>query len=185
MRGVAAACALLLLLSGCGVPDREPAGLALVRVLGVDGSGPVELTAVCGSDQGDGDRGWAAGESLSAAGEELPWSGAEKLSLTGVSFLVVGPGTELEQVLLWALEDVELGAAATVWLAEEGAGELLNPCGDPASDLELLKRQGIAPPTVAGAAAALFTDGRVALPLLTQREGRVVSAGGAVWIGNS
>lgn len=182
---MAAACALLLLLSGCGAPDREPSNLALVRVLGVDGSGPVELTAVCGgSDQGDGDRGKAAGETLAAAGEELPWSGTEKLSLTGVSFLVVGSGTDLEQVLLWALEDVELGAAATVWLAVEGVGELLDPCGDPAADLELLERQGSAAPTVAGAAAALFTDGRVALPLLTQREGRVVSAGGAVWIGN-
>ena len=52
MRRAVALLAGLLLLSGCVPNAREPAELALVRVLGVDGGGPVTLTAVCGgSDQ--------------------------------------------------------------------------------------------------------------------------------------
>lgn len=182
MKGAAAVCAILLLLAGCGAADREPSALALVRVLGVDGAGPVELTAVCGgSDQQDGARGATAGESFLEARNALLWSGEKKLSLTGVSCLVIGPDADLRQLLLAALEDVELGAAATVWVAEEGAGNMLGQCRDPASDLELLVRQGIEAPTVAGAIAALYADGRVTLPRLTQQDGRAVSPGGTVW----
>ena len=68
-------CALLLLAGWRPVP-REPEGLALVRVLGVDGSGPVELTAVCGGeDQKEPDRGRSAGADFGGALEILPWSG--------------------------------------------------------------------------------------------------------------
>ena len=45
------ALSLALLLCGCAPTAREPDQLSLVRVLGVAGSGPVELTAVCGMDQ--------------------------------------------------------------------------------------------------------------------------------------
>src|SRR5699024_10956811 len=44
------ALSLALVLCGCAPTAREPDQLALVRVLGVAGSGPVELTAVCGLD---------------------------------------------------------------------------------------------------------------------------------------
>ena len=40
--------ALLFLLSGCAPQARELDGMALVRVLGVDGGEEVTLTAVCG-----------------------------------------------------------------------------------------------------------------------------------------
>ena len=40
--------ALVVLLAGWHPVPKEPEGLALVRVLGVDGAGPVTLTAVCG-----------------------------------------------------------------------------------------------------------------------------------------
>ena len=44
--GIAAA----VLLAGWRPAPKEPEGLALVRVLGVDGPGPVTLTAVCGGE---------------------------------------------------------------------------------------------------------------------------------------
>ena len=98
------------LLAGWRPAPREPEGLALVRVLGADGPGPVALTAVCGGDGGEApSRGRSAGESFDAALEGLPWSGEEELSLTSVSYLVVGRDVELREVLLAVLRDRELG----------------------------------------------------------------------------
>ena len=182
MRRMAALLLCLLLLSGCPPTAREPADLALVRVLGVDGAAPVTLTAVCGgSDQEDPGRGRCTGVSFSQAKAELPWSGREELSLTSVSYLVIGPEADLLAVVLAVLNDAELGASATVWLAEDGAGALLDRCDDPASDLELLTMQGAAAPTVAQTAAALAAEGRAALPKLVERDGRAEAQGEAVW----
>lgn len=167
-----------VLLAGWRPPAREPDALALVRVLGVDGAGPVELTAVCGGeDQGDQSRGQCAGADFCAALEALPWSGTEELSLTSVSYLLVGRDVDLEEVLLAVLRNEELGASAAVWLADEGAAALLDECGDPAATLDLLARQGVAAPTAARALAALYDTGRVELPLLRGGED------GPVWLG--
>lgn len=167
--------AMALLLTGCASVAREPDHLALVRVLGIDGSKTVTLTAVCGSDSnGETGRGSAEAESFETARRAVVWSGmAEELALTGVSYLVVGPDVDLEAVLFTVLEDAELGATATVWLAEGGAAALLNGCGDPNGDLERLTLQKIEAPTVAQAVAALTTDGWVDLPCLIQRDGRL------------
>lgn len=155
------------LLAGWRPAPREPEGLALVRVLGADGPGPVALTAVCGGDGGEApSRGRAAGESFDAALEGLPWSGEEELSLTSVSYLVVGRDVELREVLLAVLRDRELGASATVWLAEEGAAALLDRCPDPAAGLDLLARQGVEAPTAAQALARLEGGEVLSLPLL-------------------
>lgn len=182
MKGLAALLAGLLLLSGCASNAREPADLALVRVLGVDGGGPVTLTAVCGgSGQEDPGRGSCAGGSFPEAKKELPWSGREELSLTSVSYLLLGPDTDLYAVAMAILNDPELGASATVWLAAEGAGALLDGCGDPASDLELLTMAGTEAPTVAQAAAALAGGSQVTLPCLTEENGRAVKQGEAIW----
>lgn len=182
MRRMAAVLAGLLLLSGCAPNAREPADLALVRALGVDGGGPVTLTAVSGgSDQEELCRGACTGGSFQEAKEGLPWSGREELSLTSVSYLLVGPDTDLYAVAMAVLNDPELGASATVWLAPEGAGTLLSGCDDPASDLELLTMAGARAPTVAQAAAALATEGQVTLPRLTQRDGQAVEQGESVW----
>lgn len=162
--------ALAVLLAGWRPVPREPEGMALVRVLGVDGAGPVTLTAVCGGeDQEDPSRGQYTGADFDGALAELPWSGEEELSLTSVSWLVVGRDVELKQVLTAALRDEELGAAATVWLAEEGAAELLARCEDAASALELLKRRGIDAPTVVQALAGLERGETLSLPLLAGR----------------
>ena len=160
---------LAVLLAGGRSASKEPEGLALVRVLGVDGADPLTLTAVCGGEENGPERGRCAGGSFGEALACLPWSGEEELSLTSVSYLIVGRDVELADVLLAALENPELGAACTVWLAEEGAGALLDRCGDPARALELLERQGMEAPTVVEVLAALWGGEELCLPLLTGR----------------
>ena len=163
--------AALALLAGWRPVPREPEGLALVRVLGVDGSGPLALTAVCGGDdQEDPSRGWCIGADFEDALERLPWSGEEELSLTSVSYIIVGRDVELRDVLLAVLRNEELGASATVWLAEEGAAALLSRCADPASGLDLLTRQELEAPTVVEALARLEAGETLSLPLLTGEE---------------
>lgn len=173
-----------LLLCGCAPVAREPDDLALVRVLGVDGAGPVTLTAVCGSDgQQKVSRGTAVEVDFPAARRKLPWSGkGEELSLTGVSWLLVGPEVDLQAVLLAILEDADLGASATVWLVEAGAAAVLEACDDPAADLELLTLQGVSAPTVAQAVAELSTEGAVSLPCLGERDGRLEERGMKEWV---
>lgn len=159
---------LAVLLAGWGPAPKEPEGLGLVRVLGVDGRGPVTLTAVCGGDdQGDQSRGRFTGADFGRALGGLPWSGSEELSLTSVSYIIVGRDVELREVLLAALRNEELGASATVWLAEEGAARLLEGCRDPAAGLDLLTRRGTEAPTVVEALAELERGGSPCLPLLT------------------
>lgn len=163
---------LAVLLAGWRPAPKEPEGLALVRVLGVDGSGPVELTAVCGGEDQEEERsrGRCAGTDFEEALKGLPWSGKEELSLTSVSYFIVGRDVDLEHVLLAALRNEELGASASVWLAEDGAAVLLESCKDPATGLELLVRRGIEPPTVVEALAALYGGEELCLPLLTAEE---------------
>ena len=159
--------ALAVLLVGWRAAPKEPEGLGLVRVLGVDGPGPVLLTAVCGGDdQEDPSRGQCAGPGFEEALEGLPWSGEEELSLTSVSYIIVGRDVELREVLLAVLRDEELGASATVWLAEEGAAAMLARCEDPASGLDLLTRRGVEAPTVVQALAKLERGEPLGLPLL-------------------
>ena len=164
--------ALAVLLAGWHPVPREPEGLALVRVLGVDGAGPVTLTAVCGGEDQEIDqsRGQCTGDDFETALEKAPWSGEEEMSLTSITYLIVGWDVDLESVLLTALRDEELGANVTVWLARGGAAELLESCADPASALELLERQGLEGPTVVEALAALYGEDGLRLPLLTAGE---------------
>lgn len=172
-----------LLLCGCAPVAREPDNLALVRVLGVDGSGPVTLTAVCGGMDGtENSRGTATEADFLAARRQLPWSGeGVELSLTGVRYLLVGPEVDLQAVLFAVLEDADLGATATVWLVEDGAAKLLDAGTDPAADLELLALQGVRAPTVAQAVAALSTEGSVFLPCLAERDGHLEERGVMEW----
>lgn len=177
--------AALLLLAGRGLA-REPDELALVRALGVDGSAPVALTAVCGGEDQEEDvrRGACAGEDLAGALKQVRWAdgaGREELSLTSVSYLIAGRDADLEAMLLEVLRDEELGACATVWLADGEAGELLDACRDPAGKLALLEREGVPAPTAARALAALRTGGEVRLPLLAAGESGPVWLGEEVW----
>lgn len=176
--------AALLLFSGCSANAREPDDLALVRVLGVDGASPVTLTAVCGGvDQQDPARGSCTGESFGLARTQLPWSGSEELALTSVSWLLVGDDADLTAVLFAVLEDQELGASAKVFVADGGAAKVLEGCRDPAADLELLSRRQVSAPTAAKALGTLLTEGSVLLPVVTEREGRLVLGGEVRWNG--
>ena len=183
MRGCAVLILCALLLTGCAPVAREPDNLILVRVLGVDGGSPTILTAVCARDkQGNVGRGRAEAETFEQARRQIPWSGtAEELSLTGVSYLLIGPETDLENFLYSVLEDEDLGATATVWLTETGAAAELEICEDPAADLELLTLQGVRAPTVAQAVAALSSTGEVSLPCLEMRDGKFDERGVRQW----
>lgn len=174
---------VLLLLTGCAPVAREPDNLTLVRVLGVDGSTPVMLTAVCARDaQGQVGRGCAEADDFEQARRQIPWSGtAEELSLTGVSYLLIGPEVDLEGILFSVLEDSDLGATATVWLVETGPGVVLEDCEDPVGDMERLTMQGIPAPTVAQALAALNSNGEVTLPCLGEQNGVLKEQGVCQW----
>ena len=175
--------ALCVLLTGWHPVPKEPEGLALVRVLGVDGPGPITLTAVCGGEDQEGNqsRGQCAGADFEEALSALPWSGREELSLTSVTDLIVGREVELEGVLLTALRNEQLGASAAVWLGSDGAAVLLGSCEDPASALELLERQGYKGPTVVEALAALYRGDGLRLPLLTVGEDGLALTGWVEW----
>ena len=164
--------ALAALLAGWHPVPKEPEGLALIRGLGVDGPGPVTLTAVCGGEDQEGNqsRGQCTGADFEEALKELRWSGGEELSVTSVTWFIIGREVNLESVLLPALRNEELGAAATVWLGSGGAAELLGDCEDPASALELLERQGFEAPTVVEALAALYKGDELRLPRLAAGE---------------
>ncbi|HIT32993.1 MAG TPA: hypothetical protein IAC25_09205 [Candidatus Enterenecus stercoripullorum] len=183
MKGVVMmALAAAVALSGCAPSGREPDNLALVRVMGVDGAGPVTLTGVCGgANQQDVSRGTSQGETFGLARDRLPWSSTEELALTSVGYLLIGRDADLTAVLFAVLEDQDLGASATVWLAQDGALAELESCQDPATDLELLLRQGVRVPTAAQALAALCTEGQAVLPVVTAREGRLEIRGEEVW----
>jgi len=182
VKGMLLAVLLLLSLCGCSPNAREPADLALVRVLGVDGASPVTLTAVCGSANGQEPlRGSCTGESFELSRGRLPWAGEKELALTSVSHLVSGQDADLLAVLFAILEDRELGPSALVWLVDGQAAQLLSECRDPAAELELLTRQGIKVPTAAKALGTILTDGSVLLPLLTQDGGRLMVQGEARW----
>ena len=173
-----AGAALAVLLAGWHPAPKEPEGLALVRVLGVDGPGPVTLTAVCGGEDQEHNqsRGQCTGADFEEALSTVSWSGEEELSITSVTYLIVGQDVELESVLLAALRNEKLGAAATVWLAEGGAAELLGSCEDPATALELLERQGFEAPTVVEALATLYRGDELCLPRLAAGEDGLRSA---------
>lgn len=173
-----------LLLCGCSPNAREPDNLALVRVLGVDGASPVTLTAVCsGSDGQPPLRGNCVGDTFGHAREALPWVGEEELALTGVSWLIIGREADLEGVLFSVLEDQELGASASIWLADEGAAALLKGCEDPVGQLELLRARGIRGVSVAEALGSLQTEGSVLLPVLAVQEELLLLKGEERWHG--
>lgn len=176
-------CALLALalLSGCAPQAAEPEGTALVQVLGVDGGGPVTLTAVCPGQQGaEPVVGSATAADFAAARAKLPAAGERALALTNLSYLIVNREADLREVLFAVLEDGELSPAATVWCTGDAA-ELLENCGDAAGRLAVLEASGVEAPTVADALAQLESFGAVRLPRLEWNGGAMTVEGGVLW----
>ena len=173
--------ALLCLLSGCAPHAREPEGLALVRVLGVDGGSGVTLTAVCGSEDGrEPVRGTVSAPEFASARNQLPWSGERELALTNLSCIIINKEAVLEEVLAAILNDQEMSPSATVWYAEDAA-KLLEACGDPVGRLQMLSDQGVFAPTVVEALAELKETGAVCLPELCVDHGMLKKGGMVLW----
>lgn len=171
----------LLLLEGCAPNAREPDGLALARVLGVDGTEPVTLTAVCGQEDGEnGPRGSAAGTDFQEARQGLPWTGEKEIALTSLSYIIVGAGADLERAAQTVLDDHELSPGASVWYAEN-VGELLEACENPAERMAVLEEQGVKAPTAVQVLARLRVDGRVELPRLVWNGEQMDVEGVFVW----
>lgn len=158
----------LLFLTGCG--GQELSNVSLVRTLGIDGLGPVTVTAVTGAE-GEQVLFAAAGEDVIAAQRLLETLGSKRLAVTHVGQVVLG-----EKASPRALWDEVLhrdsGYGATVWLAEEGsAHSLLSGSDDPAGRLKHLEESGIAAPSLMEVVSALARDGRVSLPVVGVRGG--------------
>ncbi len=174
----------LLTAAGCAPNAREPDGLALARVLGVDGRGPVTLSAVCEQDEEGGEplRGSATGSDFQAARSALPWTGERELALTSLSYLIIDRDADVKAVTAAVLADQELSPGASVWLAED-VGTLLEECADPVGRLAVLEERGIEAPTAAQALAKVETDGSVPLPLLLWDGETLETAGAVRWEG--
>lgn len=180
-RGVLLLAAMLCLLSGCAAHAREPEGLALVRVLGVNGGDRIILTAVCGAQNGqEAVQGTVAAAEFCAARSLLPGCGERELSLTNLSFIIINKEVDLQQVLMEVLQDREMSPSAAVWVTDS-AGELLAAAKDPVGRLEVLSGQGVEAPTAVDALAELETTGVVRLPVLREEEGLLIPEGTLLW----
>lgn len=165
--------ALLALLTAGG--GRELTDVTLIQTAGVDGAGPLTVTAV-GED--DGDRYRAQGGDLARAREGLREVGRTRLELTHVAQLVLGPEVPVEEVLWQELTHRDSGYGATVWLTDEPAGELLDLADAPCQRLKAMEENGSAdPPTILEVLSALSREGEVNLPVLA-REGAELRAAG-------
>lgn len=173
-KGMILALGLALLLTGCG--GTELSNVSLVRTLGIDGGGPVTVTAIAG---GEDERALfhCAGEDVLAAEETLETLGTERLAVTHVGQVVLGEDTSVQ--CLWdEVVHRDSGYGATVWLAEEGtAYGLLSAVDDPAGRLKHLEESGVAAPTLLEAVSALVRDGQVTVPVLGLRDGELEVVG--------
>lgn len=169
--------ALAGLLTGCG--GQELADVTLIQTLGVDGPGPVELTAL-----GEGETGenlyTVRGEDAARAQEGLAAVGDTRLTVTHVAQLVLGPGAQVEETLWQELAHRESGYGATVWLAQGpmSAGELLAGAEKASARLKSLEENAeVAAPTILTALSDLERQGWVELPVLTREAGRLQVSG--------
>ena len=124
---------LAVLLAGWRPAPREPEGIALVRALGVDGGGPVVLTAVCGGeDQENPSRGSCAGEDFNGAlaalrmvlrGAACPvWGGA-----VGAASLLAACGDPASALELMERRGVEAPTVVEALAALRAGEELCLP----------------------------------------------------------
>lgn len=173
---------LLLLTAGCAPHAREPEQLALVRVLGVDGGGPVTVTGLCSpTEQGEPPPpGRAMGADLAQALDCLPWVGEQELALSHLSHVVLGDGASLAELLEELAERRTLSVTAALWQCGE-AGPLLEGCPGAFERLELLKQGGVQPPTAGEVLAALAAGEPVRLPRLVEEDGSLRLVEEALW----
>lgn len=173
-RGIALAAGMALLLTGCG--GRELTNVSLVRTLGIDGPGPVVVTAVAG-EEGERALFRCAGEDVIAAQATLETLGTQRLAVTHVGQVVLGENAAAET--LWdEVVHRDSGYGATVWLTETGSAYgLLSSADDPAGRLKHLEECGAGAPTLLEAVRALARDGRVSAPVIGLRSGELELVG--------
>lgn len=164
----------LLFLAGCG--GQELSNVSLVRTLGIDGPGPVAVTAVAGAEE---ERAlfYATGEDVIAAQKALETLGSERLAVTHVGQVVLGENATAQA--LWdEVVHRDSGYGATVWLTESGSAYgLLADADDPAGRLKHLEESGAAAPSLMEAVSALARDGEVAVPVIGLRGGEIEITG--------
>lgn len=164
----------LLFLTGCG--GRELSNVSLVRTLGIDGPGPVVVTAIAGEEE---ERALfcCEGNDIIAAQAALETLGTERLAVTHVGQVVLGE-TALAETLWEEVVQRDSGYGATVWLAEEGSAyDLLAGADDPAGRLKHLEESGVAAPSLLEAVSALARDGHVCVPVIGLRDGDIQVTG--------
>ena len=159
---------LALAVSGLAAGSRELINVTLLQTLGVDGAGPVALTAVAPSDEKDPPQRYRTqADTLANAREELRELGKTRLEVTHVAQLVLGPDVPVEETLWAELNDRASGCDARVWLSQEPAGELLAGIYEPCLRLEAMEANGSTKaPTLLEALSTLTREGQVTLPVL-------------------
>lgn len=153
----------------CGCAGQELTDVTLIQAVGVDGPGPVTLTAV-GDEEEAPALYRATGQTVTAAQEGLRGLGRTRLELTHVAQVVLGPDADVARTLWEQVTHRKSGYGATVWLCADGttAWELLRRAEDPSARLKSLEENGgAAAPTVLEALSALSRTGRTRLPVLT------------------
>ena len=172
-----------LLLTGCeALPfARELESTMLVQVLGVDWTQDgVVLTAASGPSDGDGAAVlFARGRDLQEAKKALIQAGDVYVSLTHVTQIILGEGSDHRAVLEAALAEPALGQGATVWLTAEGTANSMmmsvNGGAERLSSIEL--NSGVRPVTVLQSLVWLEETGSVRLPVLEKTEHTLVWKG--------
>ena len=164
---------IALAVLGSGSRGRELIDVTLIQTLGVDGHGPVTLTAVAPADEENPPQ-WhhTQGADLAQARKGLKELGDTRLEVTHVAQLVLGPDAKVEEILWEELGDRASGCDARVWLTDgESAEELLDNIYEPCKRLKSIEENGSTkPPTLLEALSALTREGQVTLPVLS-REG--------------
>ncbi len=118
----------------CACAPRELSDVTLIQTMGLDGAGPIAVTAVGEAEAGPAVY-RAEGDDLSAAQAALQQEGTTRLEATHVSQLVLGPEADVPGALWAVAVHRESGCGATVWLAGTEAGNLLAAAEDPAGRL--------------------------------------------------
>ena len=165
---------------GPAAGSQELIDVTLIQTLGVDGPGPVTLTAVAPADEEKPPQKYRTqGNDLAQAREGLRELGDTRLEVTHVAQLVLGPDAGVEEILWEELNDRASGCDARVWLAGgESAAELLDNIYEPCKRLKALEENGSTKaPTLLEALSALKREGQVTLPVLERQGDDLVVTG--------
>ena len=171
---------IALAVLGSGNRGQELIDVTLIQTLGVDGPGPVTLTAVAPADQENPPQHYRTrGHDLAQAREGLKELGDTRLEVTHVARLVLGADAKVEETLWEELNDRASGCDARVWLTDgESAAELLEHIYEPCKRLKAMEENGSTKaPTLLEALSTLTREGQVTLPVLERQGDKLMVTG--------